>query len=314
MKVHFRKYEIDDFQRVREFLVDSFPRFAPPRNWLIDRWNFVSEAGRIMNRLSESQWAAGIGLWEDSGRIFAMANEEEGKGDVFLQFASPEVMTESLVREMLSFADACCIRPRKGGPGYMLRVPQGDGLLARLAAEQGLLKTSWSEPLSARPIPDEAARPLPGGYVILDGKSLAPSAKALAHSRAFGYAFDNEADFANGRLAFDRVRSTPDYREELDMAIAGPQGDVVSFATVWLDVKNALCVLEPVGTAPEHRRKGLAEILIAEGCRRAAAYGARTAYVGSDQPFYLKIGFRVICRSALWEQKAGKAAGFGPAC
>jgi len=141
MKVHFRNYNRKDFRRVRDFLVDSFPRFARPRNWLIDRWNFVSEVGRIMNRLSESQWADGIGLWEDSGRIAAIANEEEGKGDVFLQFASPGVMTEPLVREMLSFADSHCIRPRKGDPGYMLRVPDGDDLPARLAAEQGLVKT-----------------------------------------------------------------------------------------------------------------------------------------------------------------------------
>jgi predicted N-acetyltransferase YhbS len=210
------------------------------------------------------------------------------------------------MREMLAFADVHCLRPREGRPGYRLRVPENDGLAARIAGEQGLVKTPWSEPLAARPISEEAAKPLPAGYCMRDGKDVDPSEKARVHSRAFGYAFDDDADFERARTAFDRVRFTPDYREELDMIMRGPQGNAVSFATVWLDEKNALCVLEPVGTAPEHRRKGLAEILIAEGCRRAAARGARRVFVGSDQPFYRSIGFRVVCRQTLWEKNAAE--------
>jgi predicted N-acetyltransferase YhbS len=63
-------------------------------------------------------------------------------------------------------------------------------------------------------------------------------------------------------------------------------------------------VLEPVGTIPEFRRKGLAFWLIDEGERRVSKLGARKLYVGSDQDFYRAIGFKVVIRQNLWEYRA----------
>ncbi len=54
----------------------------------------------------------------------------------------------------------------------------------------------------------------------------------------------------------------------------------MAFSTVWYDDATQACTFEPVGTEPEHQRKGLAAAIIAEGMRRAKAMGALLAGVG----------------------------------
>jgi ribosomal protein S18 acetylase RimI-like enzyme len=59
-----------------------------------------------------------------------------------------------------------------------------------------------------------------------------------------------------------------------------PSGTFASFAIVWLDEANAIGMFEPVGTHPDHRRRGLAKAVLCEGLRRLEALGAAVAYVG----------------------------------
>jgi hypothetical protein len=41
---------------------------------------------------------------------------------------------------------------------------------------------------------------------------------------------------------------------------------------------------------------------VLEGIRRCSELGATVAYVGSNQPFYLSLGFDVIYTSECWEK------------
>jgi predicted N-acetyltransferase YhbS len=59
-------------------------------------------------------------------------------------------------------------------------------------------------------------------------------------------------------------------------------------------------ILEPVGTTPEHRRKGLARAVVYEAIRRAAALGAQKVVVGAGLQFYLDIGFEKVHTSYVW--------------
>lgn len=289
----FKPYSTTDFLPVRDFLVESFSRFRGPANWLIDRWNFVSTVGRTFNGLSAGDWALGIGLWVDAeGGIQAMVNEEEGKGDVFLQFASPFVADPGLVNDMLDFAERTCVRGlHDGDRGFNLRVPKEIISIASIIEARGYAPHGPSEPLSERSLAVAPEIPaLPGGYTYADANSVTPAMRADAHRRAFGYSVTDVPENV-GIPAMAAARKAPDWRPDLDISILGPGGEEVSFACVWLDARNALAVLEPVGTDAAHRRKGLAEAAIALGLSRAHASGARRAFVGSDLPFYRALGF-----------------------
>lgn len=59
-------------------------------------------------------------------------------------------------------------------------------------------------------------------------------------------------------------------------------------------------MLEPVGTIPEYRRMGLGRVVIGEAVRRLANKGASKVYVGSDQEFYIALGFKRDFISNMW--------------
>jgi GNAT superfamily N-acetyltransferase len=314
MKARFRDYQHSDFLRVRDFLVASNARHGSPVNWCVDRWNFVSALGRVMNGLSPEAWRRGIGLWEDeAGAIVAMANEEEGKGDVFFQAAGPGVLDRPLLKEMFAFAEERCLRRRGKARGFRLRVPDGEALLASMVEERGYTRHEWQETAAALDLGADGggapvAAGLPEGLRLVDGHGLEPAAKALAHARAFGY-LDEKAFRRRAVKGFCLVPGLPDYRAELDLAAVDRDGGIASFCTLWLDGINCWAVLEPVGTVPEWRRRGLGEALIAEGTRRVRELGARRVLVFSGQEFYRAIGFRAIASQAVWEhlQKPGGA-------
>ena len=302
--LRFKPYTSADWRTVLDFLVDSFARTGRPFDWLVDRWCFVSALGPVFHDFTRADWEARIGLWLDgSGRLMAMANEEEGKGDVFLQFLEPSIATPGLVGAMLDFAERACGRPRDGHRGFALRVPESLPRLGELALARGYARVDWTDPMSRRPLEAPPAVPdLSRGLRLADGRETTGASRADAHRRAFGY--DDAGYVARGPAAFAAARESPLWRAELDVAVMDPGGREVSFACGWYDARNRLVVLEPVGTDPAFRRQGLAEAAIALVLSRAFALGARSAWVGSDQSFYRAIGFEVAHRYEVYEYRA----------
>jgi ribosomal protein S18 acetylase RimI-like enzyme len=93
----------------------------------------------------------------------------------------------------------------------------------------------------------------------------------------------HRAAFAPSELTlamYERVRRTWPYRPDLDRVAATAAGEVVAFCTAWLDGANAAGLLEPVGTHPAHRRRGLARAVCLDALRVLRDAGARTAEVG----------------------------------
>ena len=86
---------------------------------------------------------------------------------------------------------------------------------------------------------------------------------------------------------YRRLRGTWPYREELDVVVEAPDGSFVAFCLAWIDQENAAGELEPVGTHPDHRRRGLASAASLEALGRLRELGADTCVVyGSDRPDY----------------------------
>ncbi|NHI90312.1 MAG: GNAT family N-acetyltransferase [Candidatus Thorarchaeota archaeon] len=62
------------------------------------------------------------------------------------------------------------------------------------------------------------------------------------------------------------------YHDELDLVTEAPDGSFASFVTVRIDPLTRMAELEPVGTHPDHRRRGLGKAVCAEGIRRVQKY------------------------------------------
>ena len=126
--------------------------------------------------------------------------------------------------------------------------------------------------------------PLPGpsvapGYTI---RAMGDRDEYPARSWASWCAFhpDEPDDEYEGWAWYDNIQSAPLYRRDLDIVAVAPDGEFASFCTVWFDDVTRTGAFEPVGTAPEHQRKGLGRAVMAEGLRRLKHLGATLAYVG----------------------------------
>jgi ribosomal protein S18 acetylase RimI-like enzyme len=104
--------------------------------------------------------------------------------------------------------------------------------------------------------------------------------------------------------SYRNVMAAWPYRADLDCVAETSEGRFASYVLCWYDEANRAGEFEPVGTHPDHRRKGLAAATCRFALRRLQEEGARTAVVyaggrGADAParaLYESVGFRLHAR------------------
>ena len=96
---------------------------------------------------------------------------------------------------------------------------------------------------------------------------------------------------------YERLQTLPHYRTEDDLVVEAPDGSLAAFAMAWWDPEARVGEFEPVGTHPDHQRRGLSRALLTWGLHRYAERGARVVQVYSDttnaasELLYESVGF-----------------------
>jgi predicted N-acetyltransferase YhbS len=309
MTTHLHTYKADpDYLRIRQFLIDTFTLYQTPFNWLIDRWNFcrycvvpihtyynVRYFGvptRPQHRFRDElpSWERSIGVWEnqDGDIVGVVHSENEEAGEVWFQIHPDYTF---LYDEMVTYAEEH-LADRVDEVGYVKLYVNAGCELEQVARARGYRKlerfgTTHLEYTITEPPPPQ----LPEGFVI---KSVFDEddvdKRRMAKAIAFGANYA-PSDWAPAAV-FRQIQQAPDYREDLDLFIVAPNGDYVSFCTIWMDEENQYGNFEPVGTHFEYQGMGLGRALLMEGFRLMAALGATRSYMDSNNEFYRKIGFK----------------------
>lgn len=101
---------------------------------------------------------------------------------------------------------------------------------------------------------------------------------------------------------YERVMNTWPYRPDLDFLVVADGGEITATALGWYDEGTRTMEYEPVGTHPDHRRKGLGRAVNLFGLHKAKAAGATRALVGCrgddewpiPRQLYWSVGFEVF--------------------
>ena len=96
------------------------------------------------------------------------------------------------------------------------------------------------------------------------------------------------------------MQQAPNFNHDLTIVAVAPNGDYASFCGIWYVPDNRITYVEPVATDPDYRRMGLGTAVVVEGMRRTIPLGSQVAWVGSDQKFYLSMGFQESYRDFTW--------------
>jgi predicted N-acetyltransferase YhbS/RimJ/RimL family protein N-acetyltransferase len=318
MKAKLRKYKPkQDFTRIRDFLVKTYPLFDRLLNWRIERWNyaryfvapFLGNYGQKEPQIDDSLkairfWEDTIGVWEsDDNEIVGVVNMEypdpghPGFGEAFLQ-RHPKYTF--LLDEMLDYAEATLVNRRTNM--LFIYVYDYDKQLEELVQKRGYRidqeRVRYDSEFIVGDLPEKS---LPEGYLL---KSMAQESNIEFKRELFGRSF-NHTDPAEWPSAFsyEELQRAPDYRKDLDLHIVDPNGRYAAGCIAWYDGYNRMGILEPVGTHPDFRRLGLGKEVVLEGIRRLARLGANKVWVGSGQRFYEAIGFEKTCASYRWTRK-----------
>jgi ribosomal protein S18 acetylase RimI-like enzyme len=123
----------------------------------------------------------------------------------------------------------------------------------------------------------------------------------------------HRAAFAPSRVTVENyraVRATWPYRPDLDRVVEAPGGSFAAFCLAWFDPDLRVGELEPVGTRPGQRRRGLATVASLSALHALRAAGARGVVVhargdpGYPVPalLYGGLGFTGVGRTATYSR------------
>jgi GNAT superfamily N-acetyltransferase len=308
MKATFRKYNAEQgFLRVRDFLKETYFAFGKPINWGLERWNWGRYHpsmfdGRNPAKTAENIrfWKGAVGLWEnDAGQIVGVVNTEQPVpvGEAYFQ-QRPHY--DFLLAEMFAYAEATLVDPKTG----TLRIPiyDYDEPLQTAAEKRGYHKNPDSLGHNAEFLITELPQKnLPEGFEVC---SMAEGGNPELRCKVQGLGFDHPDPAVWMTPAeYKEVQQAPDYRQDFDLYVMGPDGEYVTCCIIWYDDVNNIGFFEPVCTHPDFRRRGFGREVMMEGIRRIAALGATKAYVGSSQQFYKSIGFQMKYATYWWTKE-----------
>ncbi len=276
-----------DFPAISDFLYTLYREANLDGNWFQPIWEYA-----YTHPWFDAAAVERIGIWESGGAIVAVAMYELGLGEAFFQVRDGFA---HLKPAMLNHAEAqLCAVDAAGQRTLKAFVHSLDPAFESELRARGYVEDALSRrPMAQWTIPERfPSITLPPGFALRsaeDNNDLARMDRALW--RGFNHPGEPVPDGMEGRR---RMQSGPHFRADLTMHVEALNGDFVAFAGLWFEPVNRFAYIEPVATDPDYRRMGLGRAAVLEGIRRCAELGARVAYVGSVQPFYLSIGFKEL--------------------
>jgi mycothiol synthase len=286
----------DDFWRVRRLLIETYPITPTGFNWEIRRWDGNRFHRDLPNITPE--WSERIHLWEtEDGRLVGVAHAE-GTGDAFFELhpAYRQIEEEMIVwaEEHLATSDSLDIPVFDyDSPRRRLLEKRGYQMLPYTFVTRRL--RLWN---MALPHYD-----LAHGYVMRGTRSDDADYQRLADVLNAGF---NRTIHNLKELRNFGTRS-PSFRHDLNLVAEASDGTFAAHVGVTYDETNRRGIFEPVCTHPEHRRKGLARVLMLEGMRLLQTLGAADVYVDTGDAIpanalYEDVGFTEAYRGNIWRK------------
>jgi mycothiol synthase len=290
----------EDYARVRDLLIElsgDSGRATYCTVGDLDWWRSTEEDPDSIQKMQ---------IWFDGERVISWAwPSDENSVDLIAHPGYPE-----LVSAMILWSEQDALARSESANLTLETWSYGNDSARNDALRQAGFERSEPEILlRSRSVDGQSSEPLlPAGYTIRDMRNATDEdieRRVEVHRAAF----------APSKMTVEkhrRVMAAPTYRPDLDLFMQTEDGSFASFTIVWFDESNKFGLFEPLGTHPDHQRKGLGREIMAEGLRRLAALGATTAYIntGTGNPaanaLYEKAGFRLVDENVKWTKTLRK--------
>ena len=275
--------------------------------WVADRphvpFTMTTLEWLMGNQPAETPWTDRIRLWEDGAGLAAVAwYWPPGNADGLVRRDRQDGPLWDAV-----YAWQASVAANVDGPSAPLSrfaidgpTPERLRLLRHGFEPTELALSQWHQVVDGPPPPPV----LPDGYRL---RTFAGVQEIQARVDV------HRAAFAPSHMTverYERVMASLHYSVDRDVVVEAPDGTLAAFTIAWLDPVVAVGELEPVGTHPDHRRRGLALAANRHALGLLAAAGARDVIVFSEadnaasEALYAAGGFRRLATHRRWERPA----------
>jgi GNAT superfamily N-acetyltransferase len=301
LRLPMRTYQGEkDNMQIREFLrqvllLNDRHEFS----WSLLRWDYW--IWHVNMNIYHLDLQEVVHLWESGGHPVAMLNPDT-PGEAFFQ-VHPAYHNAELLSEMLDIAEEKLAHQKEAGKKELIVwVNAEDALQKEILTQRGYVRSAFkAEHMRRRSLTQPASSPCgipdaitPSGYTV---RALGDESELPARSWLSWKVFhpDEPDEKYQGWEWYRNVQRVPHYNRDLDIVAVAPDGELAAFCTVWVDDVTRTAVFEPVGTHPNHQKRGLGKAVMGEGLRRAQKLGATLASVSSysegAHALYASMGF-----------------------
>ena len=297
-----RLYKKEDYKKIINFLSEMYRVNKNQHCWLPSRWEY---AVHLVNPLyverGNKSWEPFIKIWEDEHEIVGISHPEE----TFNAFLQIRPGYRDLEEEMIDWAEESISKYIDDDKKKLvIWINDSDTYRKNILKDRNYKKGDTCSYLNRMNLDKEFIAELPEGYRF---RTMEEEISFVKRYNVLNKAFHPQDDFIKEvPESFIKMTKAPMYRPELDLIIEDDKGNFVSSCVMWFDQENEIGMFEPVGTHPNHTRKGMGRALIMEGLRRLKEVGAKNAYVESygdkRQAFYRSAGFESYDKDYPWEK------------
>lgn len=266
MKIEMREFHWDeDFETVNQFLFEAWKAGPLYRNWappMFENTKFGPGGTEYLDEEDEY-----IKIWEYQSKIVAVSIVKPS-GECWIHIHPDHLASE---REIVLWIEGQRKKTKKSPDDevkYYFVVEEHDTKRISMLEEIGFEKSSIEgvsqvHPFD-KPIPEYQ---LPEGYSVRNAVIMDEWER---YRKLQMSVFTHIKDM--GKNLLETYSTASFYIAELDVVAVDPDGNLAAFCTGRFDHVSKIAELEPVGTHPDHRKKGLAKAVILECLKRLQKY------------------------------------------
>lgn len=273
MAIRMRNYQwMRDFETARKFLADIFNIRKAYTNWIPSELENVKFGPGGTKYLDEEDeylkiWEVFDEAQQIAPKIVAVSYTKPS-GGCWLSIHPDHT---SVAREIVLWMRSR-VKEMKRDDGEEVNmnfvVDEDDEEFIHLLSDMGFQKGEIEGDKQVRPIDSPVpAYSLPEGYTIRNAVIEKDFRKYREVQMAV---FPHIVSMSRELLQLYSTASF--YHEDLDIVAVDPDGEFAAFCTARIDPLSKIAELEPVGTHPDHRKRGLAKAVICESLKRLEKY------------------------------------------
>lgn len=298
-----RNYQRGDYEKIICFLGELYD-LNNKKYWIMPQhW----EDNENWDKNEVKEWHEKIRVWEENDKIVAVGSTAYDFGVHLDIHPNYYALTEEMIdwAETLEWGENELVISSDGKKEVYIWSTESNKYRNEVLIERGYEKPQVSIYLNEQYLDGEIEKPkLPEGYTI---HSMSENID-LVKRYEIGYKIFNPVEEYVPTIPdyfYARINA-PMYRRDLDIVTEYSDGTLASCCILWYDEKTKTGVLEPVGTHPDHRKKGLGKAVILEGLNRLKVLGGKRAYVncyGDERmAFYASAGFKTYDNGYFWKK------------